>query len=88
MKTNNKRFLVYNLTDGIEAHPDLMMLAEARRFVRDFAGRFAVQGYYLTASRERMSPEDVSLEIVDTGAGPAFAEQFGLPSLHGGGHNE
>ncbi len=30
MKTNNKRFLVYNLTDGIEAHPDLMMLAEAR----------------------------------------------------------
>ncbi len=88
MKTDSKRFLVYNLTDGIVAHPDLMTLAEARRFVRDFPGRFAGQGYYLTVRRERIRPEDVSLDIVDTGAGPAFAEQFGRPSLHGGGQNE
>lgn len=66
MKANNKRFLVYNLTDGVPAFPGLMTLDEARRFVRDFPRRFDGQGYYLTGSRQRIRPEEVELEIVDT----------------------
>jgi hypothetical protein len=54
MKAKNRRFLVYNLTDGVAASPGLMTLAEARSFVRDFPRRFDRQGYYLTAARQRI----------------------------------
>lgn len=70
MKTMNKRFLVYNLTDGVLVHPDLLTLAEARSLIRGFAGRFSRQGYYLTASGERLSPELIEFDIVDAGADP------------------
>ena len=44
MKTNGKRFLVYNLTDGVLAYPELLTLAEARGFIRSFPSRFAGRG--------------------------------------------
>jgi hypothetical protein len=70
MKANEKRFLVYNLTDGVLAHPELLTLAEARSLIRGFARRFTRQGYYLTASGGRIDPEAVELEIVDAGQDP------------------
>lgn len=63
------RFLVYNVTDGVMAWPELMTLAEARRFVQQFPERFARQGYYLTATWERIGPDAVLLEIVDAATG-------------------
>lgn len=75
MRTD-KRYVVFNRTDGIFADPRIMTLDEARAFVRDFPMRFAHQGYYLTAKRERIRPEAVVLEILDehwepVPAGPA-----------------
>lgn len=62
---NNKRYIVFNETDGIVAHPTAMSLEEARTFIRDFPRRFASQGYYLTASQERIKPEEIVLQILD-----------------------
>jgi len=59
-----KRYLVYNKTDGVLAHSDAMTLDEATAFVQAFAHRYARQGYYLTAQRERIRPEDAALTII------------------------
>jgi hypothetical protein len=40
---------VFNETDGIPASPNLMTLAEAQAFVREFPERFKTQGYYSSA---------------------------------------
>jgi hypothetical protein len=59
------KYLVVNETDGEFASPDKMTLAEAQRFVQDFPLRYQEQGYYLTADGIRISPEDVSLLILE-----------------------
>lgn len=59
-----RRYQVFNCTDGIWASPLPMTWAEAEVFVKDFPARYGRQGYYLTASRERIRPEDVELEVV------------------------
>jgi len=82
------RFLVYNVTDGVLAWPELMTLADARRFVKQFPERFARQGYYLTASWERISPDAVALEIVDSETGLGLGIGPDSASSHGGGENE
>jgi len=65
-----KHFLVFNRTDGILANPRLMTLEEAEVFIRDFPKRYQQQGYYLTASRQRIPAEAVDLEIVDEEMNP------------------
>ena len=82
------RFLVYNVTDGVMAWPELMTLADARRFVQQFPDRFARQGYYLTASWQRISPDAVLLEIVDSETGLGLGVGLASESSHGGGDNE
>ncbi|HOW72821.1 MAG TPA: ArdC family protein [Phycisphaerae bacterium] len=79
-RAGSRRFLVYNVTDAILAHPELLMLAEARAFIRRFPDRFAVQGHYLTASGERISPEGVELDISGRGRDPAAPTRFGGPA--------
>lgn len=66
------RFLVYNVTDGVLAWPELMTLASAQRFVQQFPERFTRQGYYRTAFREQIRPDAVRLEIVDAATGLAI----------------
>lgn len=84
MKTTEKRFLVYNLIDGVLACPDLLTLAEARRFIRSFPARFTRQGYYLTASGERIRPDVVEFDIVDAGADPPLGLHSAAQTTHGG----
>jgi hypothetical protein len=84
MKTTDKRFLVYNLTDGILACPELLTLAEARSFIRSFPERFAQQGYYLTASGERIRPELVEFDMVDVGADPPLGLRSMAQATHWG----
>ena len=62
--TAKRRYQVFNHTDGIWASPLPMSRNEAEAFVREFPRRYGRQGYYLTASRERIRPEDVELELV------------------------
>ena len=40
-----------------------MTLVEAKAFIRDFPKRYEKQGYYLTASGERIPAEAVQLEV-------------------------
>jgi len=60
-----KRFRVFNRTDGIPASPDSMTLQEAEAFVREFPKRYKQQGYFLTATGERIPPESVKLVLLD-----------------------
>ena len=69
-----KRYRVFNRTDGILAAPSQMTLDEAKAFIRSFPSRFARQGYYLTATRERIRPEDVELGILDEDSNPVLIE--------------
>lgn len=56
---------IYNATDGVFASPDSFKTRRAARaYARRFRQRFAEQGYYLTADRQRIAVEDVRLEIV------------------------
>ena len=77
---SERRFLVYNRTDGIIAHPALMTLAEATEFIRRFPARFDRQGYYLTASRERVLASAVEFQIIDERLHPV------LPDDEASGH--
>lgn len=61
---SKKEYLVLNVTDGIIASHDLMTYEEAEAFIKSFWKRFEHQGYYLTSSRERISPDDVELKII------------------------
>ena len=69
---HNRRFMVLNLTDGIPAAPDLKTLQAAQEFVWRFPQRYASQGYYLTASRERVPADRVELGIIDVGTDPPY----------------
>ena len=74
-KPGERRFLVYNRTDGIIAHPALMTFAEATEFIRRFPARLGQQGYYLTASRDRVPACTVELQIVDERLSPVLPDE-------------
>ena len=61
----NRRYMVFNRTDGVFAAADLLSLRAARELVRCFRHRYAAQGYYLTAWGERVPADSVELEIID-----------------------
>lgn len=63
--TAKRRYHVFNHTDGVWAWPFPMNREEAEEFVNEFPERYERQGYYLTASGERIRPEDVELEVVE-----------------------
>ena len=77
-----RRFLVYNRTDGIIAHPALMTLAEAKEFIRRFPERFGQQGYYLTASCDRVPACTVELQIVDESLNPVLPDEIASGHSH------
>ena len=57
-------FQLFNATDQVYASPNgFRSQAAAEKCARDFRKRFTVQGYYLTASGRRISPEDVELVV-------------------------
>jgi len=72
---DEKRYLVYNRTDKVLAHPTFMTLEEAEEFIRRFPVRFRHQGYYFTASQERIPAQSVDLVVVDEHLQPVWAEK-------------
>lgn len=58
-----EKFLVFNHTDGILVHPAPVTRSSAERLVRQFRGRFRELGFFLTAQRERIDPEEVRLSV-------------------------
>ena len=66
------KFLVFNETDGILVHTGPITRSSAERLIRQFRARFRGQGFYLTARRERINPEEVQLSVV-----PANGEHVG-----------
>lgn len=63
-RVKDARWFVFNLTDGIEAHPGLMTLDEAVEFMTGFPKRFEEQGYYKTSLSHRIPPEQVQLVLL------------------------
>jgi hypothetical protein len=63
-KTSKEKFKVINETDGIIASPKGMSKKEAETFIKNFADRFKIQGYYLTSNNERINPDNVKFSIV------------------------
>lgn len=59
-----KKWFVFNLTDGIEAHRCPMTLAEAVDFMKAFPKAFENQGYYKTSRWELIPPEQVQLVLL------------------------
>lgn len=62
-KAREPRFIVINETDGIPAAPQPMTKAEAEKFIKSLRDRYWEQGYYKTASGQRISPNDVQFTI-------------------------
>jgi len=57
-------YLVYNNTDGFIAHHESFgTKQEAQEFINEFPKRFERQGYYLTADRIKINPNEVDLRI-------------------------
>ena len=63
-KTIKDKFKVINETDGIIASPKAMTKKEAETFIKNFADRFKIQGYYLTSNNERIGPDKIKFSIV------------------------
>lgn len=58
-------FQLWNETDQVFAAPDSFKTEKAAQtYAKEFRKRFAVQGYYLTASGQRISPDEVKLVVV------------------------
>ena len=58
-------YMLWNDTDEVFASPETFETeAKAEAFAKKFRERFAAQGYYLTADRTRIAPEDVELFVV------------------------
>jgi hypothetical protein len=49
--------MIFNATDGIYAWPEPVNREDAERFIEQLRAQFARQGYYKTASGERIAPE-------------------------------
>ncbi len=58
------KWKVINETDGIIASPKAMTKKEAEKFIKKFADRFKLQGYYLTGNNEKINPNDIKFSIV------------------------
>lgn len=58
-----EKVLLFNDTDGILVHPSPVTRCSALRLIRQFRGRFREQGFYLTAQRERIAPDEVRLSV-------------------------
>jgi hypothetical protein len=56
---------VYNSTDGVLAWPGPLPISPAKEFIREFPNKYKQQGYYRTATGERIRPEDVQLVLLD-----------------------
>ena len=63
-KTTMDKFKVINETYGIIASPKAMTKKEAETFIKNFADRFKIQGYYLTSNNERISLDKIKFSIV------------------------
>ena len=63
-ETKENEVKVFNQTDGVFASPKTFPDDEAARlFIDEYLKTFIKQGFYLTASGDRIAPKDVQLFI-------------------------
>lgn len=58
------KYAVFNETDGIFVTHEPVSYEQAKEIVREFPNRFKQQGYYLTATQERIPADQVLLTIM------------------------
>ena len=63
-KTTMDKFKVKNETEGIIASPKAMYKKKGETFIKKFADRFKIQGYYLTSNNERINPDKIKFSII------------------------
>ena len=60
-----RAYIVFNHTDGITASANTFStIRDAKAFIKTFRERFITQGYYKTSRWEKISPDEISLEII------------------------
>ena len=64
-KVKQPKVMIFNATDGIYAYPTAVSEIKANQLIAEMRARFALQGYYKTASGERIAPEDVQYTLED-----------------------
>ncbi len=58
------KYLIFNRTDGVYAHPEAVSHAEAQRLISELKQRYERQGFYSSASRGRIPISELELEVV------------------------
>lgn len=64
-KVKQRKVMIFNATDGIYAYPNAVSEIKASELIAEMRARFALQGYYKTASGERIAPEEVQYTLED-----------------------
>jgi len=60
-------YIVWNHTDNISTHYDTFKtIKEAEKFIEQFRERFKKQGYYRDNQWNKIAPEDIKLEVINT----------------------
>jgi len=57
------KYLVFNETDGVYAHPEAVSARKARRIIRALRRRYAPQGYYASV-RGRIPASQVRYTLI------------------------
>lgn len=58
------KYLIFNRTDGVYAHPEAISHAEAKRLIAELKQRYKQQGFYASVSHGRIPISMLELEIV------------------------
>ena len=58
------KYLIFNRTDGVYAHPELVSRAEGKRIIASLKRRYRQQGYYASVSQGRIPISMLELELI------------------------
>ena len=58
------KYLIFNRTDGVYAHPEAVSYAEAKRLMAELKQRYKRQGFYASVSHGRIPISRLELELI------------------------
>lgn len=58
------KYLIFNRTDGVYAHPEPVSYTEAQRLLTELKQRYQQQGFYASASHGRIPISALELELI------------------------
>ena len=77
LDTPSTKYIVWNKTDNISTHFDAFSTKEeAEQFAKQFRERYRAQGYYRDNQWNKIAPEDIQLEIINTKNTKKYGSMF------------